>query len=166
MAATPILALPYPVGTDRVADGDNAIQALAERIEALKFPRGWLGNVALNAPQAGIGISGDIVGLTVALAALPANRRIRISAMVGFTSAGATRVDFYIMEGATVLDSQSASILAGGAFLVMSTWTILTPVAGAHTYKVAAGSSAGTISTTAGAAAGHPSLLVEDIGQV
>ena len=30
---TPTLALPYPVGTDLIADGDNAIQALAERVE-------------------------------------------------------------------------------------------------------------------------------------
>lgn len=26
--------MPYPVGTDRVADGDNAIQALAEKVDA------------------------------------------------------------------------------------------------------------------------------------
>jgi hypothetical protein len=30
MATTPTLAIPYPIGTDRVTDGDNAIQALAE----------------------------------------------------------------------------------------------------------------------------------------
>lgn len=30
---TPVLGLPYPTGTDRVADGDNAIQALADKIE-------------------------------------------------------------------------------------------------------------------------------------
>src|SRR5262245_7444184 len=33
-STTPVLALPYPVGTDRVMDGDNAIQALAEAVEA------------------------------------------------------------------------------------------------------------------------------------
>lgn len=30
---TPFYAFPYPVGTDRVMDGDNAIQALAEKVE-------------------------------------------------------------------------------------------------------------------------------------
>ena len=30
---TPISALPYPTGTDRVADGDNAIQALATALD-------------------------------------------------------------------------------------------------------------------------------------
>jgi hypothetical protein len=32
---TPKLALPYPLGTDRVADGDDAIKALAERVETV-----------------------------------------------------------------------------------------------------------------------------------
>lgn len=32
---TPAYKFPYPVGTDRVTDGDNAIQALAERNEAI-----------------------------------------------------------------------------------------------------------------------------------
>jgi len=30
---TPILGFPYPTGTDRVADGDNAIQSLAQAVE-------------------------------------------------------------------------------------------------------------------------------------
>lgn len=32
-SATPTYAIPYPVGTDRVMDGDNAMQAIAERVE-------------------------------------------------------------------------------------------------------------------------------------
>jgi hypothetical protein len=35
-STTPVFAFPYPVGTDRVTDGDNAIQALAEKMEAVK----------------------------------------------------------------------------------------------------------------------------------
>jgi microcystin-dependent protein len=37
-ALTPIYKLPYPVGSDRVRDGDNAIQALAERVELVLSP--------------------------------------------------------------------------------------------------------------------------------
>lgn len=37
-ASTPILAIPYPQGTDRVMDGDNAIQAVAERVEVTLAP--------------------------------------------------------------------------------------------------------------------------------
>lgn len=32
-ATTPNYLLPYPLGTDRVADGDNAIRALAEKLD-------------------------------------------------------------------------------------------------------------------------------------
>lgn len=35
MALTPIYALPYPLGTDLIMDGDEAIRALAERLEAV-----------------------------------------------------------------------------------------------------------------------------------
>jgi hypothetical protein len=39
---TPTYSWPYPTGTDRVADGDNAIQALAVAIEnSFKGTRGW-----------------------------------------------------------------------------------------------------------------------------
>jgi microcystin-dependent protein len=37
-STTPVYAFPYPVGTDRVRDGDNAIEALAERVEAVLLP--------------------------------------------------------------------------------------------------------------------------------
>lgn len=35
---TPILGFPYPTGSDRVMDGDNAIQALAEAVEDVLSP--------------------------------------------------------------------------------------------------------------------------------
>ena len=38
-STTPAMGLPYPLGTDPVADGDDAIKALAERVEAV-YPRG------------------------------------------------------------------------------------------------------------------------------
>lgn len=40
-AATPILALPYPLGDDPVRNGDNMIRALAERLELLMAPA-WI----------------------------------------------------------------------------------------------------------------------------
>lgn len=39
-AQTPILAIPYPQNTDRVADGNEAMQAMAERLEAI-LAGGW-----------------------------------------------------------------------------------------------------------------------------
>jgi hypothetical protein len=37
MGLTANLDLPYPVGTDKVANGDDAIKALADRLEAIGF---------------------------------------------------------------------------------------------------------------------------------
>jgi hypothetical protein len=34
-ATTPKLLLPYPLGTDPIADGDDSIKALAERVETI-----------------------------------------------------------------------------------------------------------------------------------
>ena len=43
------LAFPYPTGTDRVADGDNAIQALAQKIEDLLASTAWTNMTLENA---------------------------------------------------------------------------------------------------------------------
>lgn len=78
-ATTPIFALPYPVGTDRVMDGDNAIQALASRVEAVMAARaaGYLTGLTTvgNSP-----IVGDVSYATPAATApvLPANRRVLV----------------------------------------------------------------------------------------
>lgn len=45
--------LPYPIGTDRVMDGDNAIQALSDRIDAL-FDNTW---VRSNVPPSSSSVS-------------------------------------------------------------------------------------------------------------
>jgi hypothetical protein len=47
-STTPKFAIPYPVGTDRVMDGDNAMQAIAERVEALLSARHQVGLVTVN----------------------------------------------------------------------------------------------------------------------
>lgn len=63
--STPKLVLPYPTGTDRVADGDNAMQALAERLEA-RLPWGCLGMaISLNAQSITSTAEHVIAGLSV-----------------------------------------------------------------------------------------------------
>lgn len=78
---TPNWGIPYPVGTDRVADGDNAMQAIAERVdEAL----GVLGHLSLGALDQNIdsGIA-DITGAVIIVTpAGPGNRLLRVSGHV------------------------------------------------------------------------------------
>lgn len=51
-SATTTFAVPYPVGTDRVMDGDNAMQAMAERLDLLLGGAGGAssGSMPANAP--------------------------------------------------------------------------------------------------------------------
>lgn len=53
MANTP-LGYPYPVGTDRVMDGDNVIQSLAEAVEA-KLGVYRCGSVTIPTPDTAVG---------------------------------------------------------------------------------------------------------------
>jgi hypothetical protein len=62
MGSTTANGLPYPVGTDRVMDGDNAIQALAEAIDAAALFAGNTG--VLTAAAAGFTPASGITGLT------------------------------------------------------------------------------------------------------
>jgi hypothetical protein len=45
--ATPTFGFPYPTGTDRVMDGDNAIEALARAIESVLVARGFPGSLTV-----------------------------------------------------------------------------------------------------------------------
>jgi hypothetical protein len=47
MAGTTTNGFPYPLGSDRVRDGDDTIKALAEAIEAKLMPTAWA-NITLN----------------------------------------------------------------------------------------------------------------------
>lgn len=57
--ATATFAFPYPTGTDRVMDGDNAIQALAEAIEAKLKAFGFPTNLTVPGTVSGAAFSGQ-----------------------------------------------------------------------------------------------------------
>jgi hypothetical protein len=57
MSGTTIKGYPYPTGTDRVADGDNAIQALAEKIDTVAPFAIAAGTVPITPPPAPGGVS-------------------------------------------------------------------------------------------------------------
>lgn len=112
-ATTPGIALPYPVGTDPVQQGDDAIKALAERIEARM---GW-GCLAQNKRV-------DVAGpFTVATAycqltniTLRSGRRYRIDAFTIARNTGTTGLcTFHIRRNAVVVGG-SIRTMAGGTF--------------------------------------------------
>lgn len=53
--ATTAGGLPYPVGTDRVVDGDNAIRALAEALDPRVTDTGWIAVTAFQNGFSGVG---------------------------------------------------------------------------------------------------------------
>lgn len=164
------LKIPYPTGTDRVMDGDNAMQAIADRIDA-RMPYGWLGiaiptTTTINPTK--VSISGGTMDLT-----FPAGRRIRLSATMAFvagTAGGVQQIGVLtINEGvytnvpaATEMVVSDAMTL-GGAGALLNVSCIITPTAGLHKYFLGGQTTGGT--ATAYAAANRPAyFLAEDIG--
>lgn len=129
------------------------------------LPQGELAYAQVTAVQATLEGGVDLTGLTVTFT-FAANRRIRLSgylALQGSVANDLARVD--IKESTTVLvsDQQVLSTSQVGFHPEI----ILTPSAGAHTYKLFAVRSlgAGTLSSAAGAT--NPAfILAEDIGAV
>lgn len=152
---------PYPTDGDLVAQTDEAIQALAEAVD----PLGLVAIATRTADQGGVTGEVDVTGLSVTFT-VAANRRIRLALTmrVDSTVAGDT-VRLYIKEGGTVVQTIDARL---GAALVGDTmvgWTVITPSAGAHTYKATIQRVLGTGTLTSRATATNPAhLIAEDLG--
>lgn len=128
-------------------------------------PRGVLGYAQVTADQNGIGTSStDLTGLSAAVTVL-ASRRIKITARATLaqqTSAGIVVGEF--KEGAAVLARFQRASLGTGETIVGYASVILTPSGGAHTYKLAAFTTANTVNMMAATVDGPAFILVEDIG--
>lgn len=73
------LKLPYPGGTDLVRDGDNAMQALAERIET-RMPWGWIASAQTTSNETIPASTAKVVnGLSVTFTAPAIRRRIMVN---------------------------------------------------------------------------------------
>lgn len=127
-------------------------------------PGGALGYAQAVAAQNTITTIADLTNLSVAVT-VGANRRIRVSAQVPFRDAGGSSVTdtLYVREGATTLQESVAGNLGANEFADASISAILTPSAGAHTYKLSAAAGSGTINMVASATK-VAFILVEDIG--
>jgi hypothetical protein len=167
--STPTYGFPYPTGTDRVQDGDNAIAALAQAVEdeidAGAVPGGELAYAQVTANQGPITGDVDLTGLSVTVD-VAAGRRIRISGEANMQSSVVNdRLGLEIAEGAVQMQAaRQRAVIANDSVRLLGSIT-LTPTAGAHTYKLMGGRLSGTGSVTMVAGPTNPALIqVEDLG--
>lgn len=132
-----------------------------------RMPGGWLGYLEVTAPQSVGTTEADLTGLAVTVTVGNA-RRIRVTGhgLLGANGSAVTPVG-RIKEGATELGRWAHHVLAAsGVYELAEGSVILTPSAGAHTYKLTlqdVGAGPGTITSQASAIV--PSfILVEDLG--
>lgn len=163
-------AFTNPAGSDPTTSPDHAEQHTNanDAIEALETyaPRGVLGYAQVVASQGSFTSTElDITGLSVAVT-VAAGRRIRITAMVEFFADTVShRAGVYIKEGATYLHRGDVHLPIANGGGVLMTSVVLTPSAGAHTYKLSGQRTTGGGTVTMFAAAERPAyILVEDIG--
>jgi hypothetical protein len=126
---------------------------------------GTLGYAQVTANQAGITTTiTDLTGLSVAVT-VGTGRRIRITAQVPLRDAGSGSLTdtIYIREGGTTLQEGTIGNLAASEFNTAKASVVLTPSAGAHTYKLSAAAGTNTIDMVASATK-VAFILVEDIG--
>lgn len=127
---------------------------------------GQLGYAQATANQGAITTEVDLTNLTTTVT-VGTGRRISIRGRVAFSNTAAdNRMDLNIKEAAAVLQRGFVqSVVTSANAQTVETSIVLTPTAGAHTYKLAAarGTGAGTVTMEAGA--DFPAyILVEDIG--
>lgn len=130
-------------------------------------PGGVLGYAQVTANQGGITAAADLTGLTATMT-VAASRRLRIAADVSlFGDTAGDQFELRIMEGATQLQGRSLRFDSANVGNPLHTHAVITPTAGAHTYKLVLARAAGTGTGTLNASAISPaSILVEDIGSV
>lgn len=146
----------YETDTDKLLTYDGATWNLPKNVAG-----GTLGYAQVVADQTGIGTSvTDLTGLSVPVT-VGAGRRLRIWGQALWSSSN--EVNARVQEGGTSLGRIIQN--TPGAAGHLKGFVIVTPSAGAHTYKLTANSNVGTVDMLAGA--DYPaSVLVEDIGGV
>lgn len=127
-----------------------------------------IGHADTSSGQSGISTTiVDLTSLSVAVT-VAAARRIRITGSVTFhnLAAGANWVALSIAEGSTQLNDALGNFGATGTnqqYGTVDVAVVLTPSAGAHTYKLRAMATGASVNTLASATR-KPFILVEDIG--
>lgn len=157
---TPQLILRKPAGADNVnvttdiSDNMDKIDAASQKT---------LAYVQVVANQTGVTGIVDLTGFSSGAVTVGTSRRVRVKAKVNVQQRTVKATNTYALrEGASVLNEQIMTLTTddwGHVFLE----AILTPSAGAHTYKLTVTTGGGTVDTSASATrAGY--IHVEDIG--
>lgn len=125
---------------------------------------GVLGYAQAVANQGSITAGVDLTSLSVGVAVLYAQHRIRITGSTYPSSTVATdRVTMTINEGGTQL--QEASIVPSSSAISLERSVIIVPSVASHTYKLTMSRSLGSGTVTNNASGTFPSwILVEDLG--
>lgn len=128
-------------------------------------PRGTLGYAQVVASQATITTEVDLTGLSVAVTVV-AGHRIKITAECMFSGTVVDNIaGLFIYEGATALQQRGTLCRPATWNMLAHAEVVLTPSAGAHTYKLRGILWGGTGSVTMYAASTAPAfILVQDIG--
>lgn len=125
---------------------------------------GQLNYAQIVASQTGVSAEVDIAGLSIAVT-VGTGRRIKISSEAFFLNdATAGQAALKIFEGAATLQDRPTGMIANENGSIHAS-VILTPSAGAHTYKIRATKFIGAGTVSFGASATQPAyILAEDIG--
>jgi len=119
-STTPFYAFPYPIGTDRVMDGDDAIKALAERVEAVlgkgtgASTRAWSSKQTAGG-SIGAGTWTSVIGLTCTGAPVGAILAVLAASTFSPTTAGGLAQARIVSAGATMTTPVSPKVNASGA---------------------------------------------------
>ncbi len=130
-----------------------------------KLPLGTLGYAQVTANQSGITTEVDLTGLSVTVT-VGTSRRIKITAQVNLYSTVAEDTgEVAIKEGATCFNVGEQPRLSTTNTATKQCSAVITPTAGAHTYKLTCLRTAGTGGVISYASTNRPAfILVEDIG--
>lgn len=140
---TPKYALPYPVGTDRVMDGDNAMQALAERVEAvLGTGRVWTAKQGNPVP---VPVNAWTVVVEPVLTGCPIGSLVVVSGVVVITNGTGCLVSAAVgATGGTVQQSFPRSSCPAGGYVAVPVVSLLTVTAANPTAQLSVNVSAGS----------------------
>lgn len=123
-----------------------------------------LGYAAATASQTSITTVADLTNLSVAVTVPTGGRRVRITGYVqANSSAAADIIQMSIQEGSTVLATSYLGVVKASYSCCLISSAVITPTAGAHTYKLTMGRTFGTGNLTMEAASISPAYILVEL---